>query len=140
MSETGGKKPVKKKLPHIVPSYIIHGFFLLGLVSAIAFRSIIVFQRFEPEWVRPVWYVGVLGYVFFFLYRYAITKKRKNAIKEFQLIEKVQTNACLTDEDREVVTYLLFSIKKSREDINYLVIFILSVLAIVTDIFFSLYW
>lgn len=130
---------MKNKLPHTFPGYIIHGFFLIGLVSAIAFRSIIVFQRLEPAWVRPVWYVGVLGYMGFFLYRYTITKKRKNAIKEYELIEKVQANACLSEEEREVVTYLLSSIKKSREDINYLVIFILSILAVLVDIFFSFY-
>ncbi len=130
---------MKKKLPHIFPNYIIYGFFLIGLVSALAFRSIIVFQRMEPAWVRPVWYVGVLGYMGFFLYRYTITKKRKHAIKEYELIEKVQANACLSEEEREVVTYLLSSIKKSREDINYLVIFILSILAVLVDIFFSFY-
>lgn len=130
---------MKKKLPHIFPNYIIHGFFLIGLVSALAFRSIIVFQRLEPAWVRPVWYVGILGYMGFFLYRYTITKKRKHAIEEYELIEKVKANACLSEEEREVVTYLLSSIKKSREDINYLVIFILSILAILVDIFFSFY-
>ncbi len=130
---------MKKKLPHTFPGYIIHGFFFIGLVSAVAFRSIIVFQRLEPAWVRPIWYVGVLGYIGFFLYRYTITKKRKGAIKEYKLIEKVQANACLSEEEREVVTYLLSSIKKSREDINYLVIFILSILAILADILFSFY-
>lgn len=130
---------MKKKLPHTFPSYIIHGFFFIGLISAVAFRSIIVFQRLEPAWVRPVWYVGVLGYISFFLYRYTITKKRKSAVKEYELIEKVQANACLSEEEREVVTYLLSSIKKSREDINYLVIFILSILAILADILFSFY-
>lgn len=130
---------MKKKLPHTFPAYIIHGFFLIGLVSAFAFRSIIVFQRLEPAWVRPVWYVGILGYCGFFLYRFVITKKRKNAIRDYELIEKVKANACLSEEDREVVIYLLSSIKKSPEDINYLVIFILSILAILVDIFFSFY-
>lgn len=130
---------MKKKQLHTFPGYIIHGFFFIGLVSAFAFRSIIVFQHIEPAWVRPVWYVGVLGYVGFFLYRYAITKKRKNAIKDYGLIEKVRANACLSEEDRGVVIYLLSSIKKSREDLNYLVIFILSILAILADIFFSFY-
>ena len=130
---------MKKKLPHTFPGYIIHAFFFIGLVSALAFRSIIVFQRLEPSWVRPVWYVGVLGYIGFFLYRYSISKKRKRAIKEYELIEKVRANACLTDEDREVVTYLLLSIERSREDINYLVIFILSLLAVLADLFFVFY-
>ncbi len=129
----------KKKLPQTFPGYVIHGVFFIGLVSAFAFRSIIIIERIEPSWVRPVWYTGVLGYIGFFLYRYGITKKRKNAVKEYDLIEKIRSNACLTDEDREVVTYLLSSIEKSREDINYLVIFILSVLAVLADLLFIIY-
>lgn len=123
--------------PHTVPGYIIYSFFVLGLISAVAFRAIIVFQRLEPSWVRPVWYVGTAGYFLFFLYRYRITRKRKNVVEKFQLIEKLKTNACLTDEDREVVLYLLSSIKVSLEDLNYAVIFILSIIAVCADIVLS---
>ncbi|MBT9537969.1 MAG: hypothetical protein Q8M34_02395 [Thermodesulfovibrionales bacterium] len=124
--------------PRILPKYIIYGFFVIGLISAIAFRAIIVFQHLEPSWVRPVWYAGIVGYVFFFLYRYRITKKRKKAIDDFQLIDKVKANACLTEEDREIVLYLLSSIKSSPEDLNYAIIFILSILAILADILLTL--
>ena len=124
--------------PHILPKYIIYGFFVIGLISAIAFRAIIVFQHLEPSWVRPVWYAGIIGYVFFFLYRYRITKKRKKAIDDFELIDKVKANACLTEEDREIVLYLLSSIKSSPEDLNYAIIFILSILAILADILLTL--
>ena len=124
--------------PRIMPKYIIYGFFVIGLISAIAFRAIIVFQHLEPSWVRPVWYAGIVGYIFFFLYRYGITKKRKKAIDDFQLIDKVKANACLTEEDREIVLYLLSSIKSSPEDLNYAIIFILSIFAILADILLSL--
>jgi hypothetical protein len=128
---------MEKNKIHVVPKYVIYGFFILGLLSAIAFRAIILFQRLEPSWVRPVWYIGTIGYFFFFLYRYTITKKRKSAIEEFQLIEKVKTNACLTDQDREVVLYLLSSIRLSLEDINYAIIFILSLVAVAADLLLS---
>ncbi|MHB8880712.1 MAG: hypothetical protein ACYC69_04270 [Thermodesulfovibrionales bacterium] len=125
---------IREKKPHIVPKYIIYGFFLLGLVSAIAFRAIIVLQHIDPSWVRPVWYVGAIGYFLFFLYRYAITRKRKRAIEQYDLIEKLKANACLTEHDREVVLYLLSSIKFSLEDLNYALIFLLSVIAIAADL------
>jgi uncharacterized protein YacL len=128
---------MKKQQPHTVPKSMIYGFFVIGLLSAIAFRIIIVFQHMEPVWVRPVWYAGVLGYLIFFLYRYFISKKRKRAIREYKLIEKVKANACLSEEDRKVVIYLLASIEKSLEDVNYYIIFILSILAIIVDILLS---
>lgn len=123
---------------HIVPKYIMYAFFTLGLLSAIAFRSIIIFQHVEPLWVRPVWYIGTVGYFLFFLYRYNISKKRKKAVEEFQLIEKLKTNACLTENDREVVLYLLSSIKLSLEDINYAIIFLLSIVAVIADVLLTL--
>ena len=124
--------------PHTLPKYVIYGFFILGLLSAIAFRIIIVFQHIEPTWVRPVWYAGILGYLAFFLYRYSISRKRKKAITDYDLINKLKKNECLSDQDREIVTYLLSSIQKSMEDMNYYIIFILSILAIAADIIFTL--
>lgn len=129
---------VENAKPHIVPKYVIYAFFVLGLVSAIAFRGIIIFQHLEPTWVRPVWYTGTIGYFFFFLYRYMITKKRKHAIESYRLIEKLKANACLADEERDAVLYLLSSIRFSLEDINYAIIFILSIFAIVADIILTM--
>ncbi len=123
-----------KPKPHIVPRYVIYGFFLLGLASALAFRSIIVFQQLRPGWIRPVWYMGITGYLLFFYYRYRISRKRKQAVSDYNLIEKVEGGAELTPEEREVLTYLLSSIKVSMEDRNYRLIFILSILAIAADL------
>jgi len=128
---------MKENKIHILPKSVVYVFFIIGLISAIAFRTIILIQRLEPSWVRPVWYIGTTGYFLFFLYRYAITKKRKKAIEEFQLIEKVKANACLNDQDREVVLYLLASISRSLEDINYAIIFILSLIAVAADLLLS---
>ena len=129
---------MKKNAPHVVSKNLIYGFFVLGLISAIAFRALIIFQRLDPVWIRPVWYIGTIGYFLFFLYRYIITRRRKRAIQKFALIEKVKANACLTDGDRELVLYLLQSVKSSLEDINYAIIFLLSIIAIVADIVLSM--
>lgn len=118
----------------ILPGYVIYGFFALGLLSAISFRAIIILEHLEPSWVRPVWYVGAIGYFFFFLYRYRITRKRKRAVETFHLIERVKSNACLTEEERAIVLYLLSSIRSSPEDINYAIIFLLSIIAIAADL------
>ena len=74
--------------PKIVPQSVIVGFFVLGLLSSIAFRAIILFQKFHPDWVRPVWYVGVIGYMLFFMYRYRISQRRKHTITQSAIIEK----------------------------------------------------
>ena len=120
--------------PKIVPKPVILGFFLVGLLSSVAFRAIILFQKFNPDWVRPVWYFGVIGYMIFFLYRYYISQRRKRAIAQTAIIEKIGAGSPLHAEDREAALYLLNSIRKSQEDWNYLAIFVLSIVAVVLDL------
>lgn len=126
-----------KYTPHLLPTPVINLVFIIGIISAICFRILIIIQYQRPELFRVVWYVGVIGYIVFFMFRYAITQKRRHAIERFDLLPKLEAGAALSDTDREVLLYLLKSIEKSKENINYLVIFILSVLAIGIDIFLS---
>ena len=119
--------------PKIIPKPVIILFFLLGILSSVAFRAIILFQKFNPGWVRPAWYFGVIGYMLFFVYRYRISVRRKRAIRQTNIIEKLGAGVTLSAEDREAALYLLSSIRKSPEDWNYLAIFILSVAAIALD-------
>lgn len=120
--------------PKLVPKPVILGFFLLGLLSSVAFRAIILFQKFNPAWVRPVWYFGVIGYMLFFMYRYFISLRRKRAIAQSNIIAKIRDGATLSDDDREAALYLLNSVRKSQEDWNYLAIFVLSLVAIALDV------
>ena len=123
--------------PRIAPAYKIYSYFFLGLATAIAFRALVVIDHIQPTWVRPVWYFGVLGNFVFFFYRFRVSVRRKRAVSDFQLIEKIQSGKTLTDSDREIIVYILRSIKLSPENINYLTIFLFSLLAIGLDIVLS---
>jgi hypothetical protein len=119
--------------PKIIPKPIIITVFLIGLLSSLAFRAIIIFQKLCPGWVRPVWYFGVIGYMLFFMYRYAISQRRKRTIAQSEIIQKLNSGATLSSDDRQAALYLLNSISKSPEDWNYLAIFVLSLAAIALD-------
>ncbi len=125
------------RLPRTVHPSVINLFFLIGVLSACSFRVLIVFTHVAPQWFRPVWYFGTIGYLIFFLYRYRISRKRKHAIRDFALLDKLKRRETLTDAEREVTVYLLSSIAKSREDLNYLFIFVLSFLAVAADLILS---
>ncbi len=116
---------------------MIYAAFGLGLLTAIAIRAIIVLNHIAPSWVRPVWYFAVIGNFFFFYYRFKISQKRRRAVDEYQLIKKIQTNPHIQKEDRDVLVYLLFSIRRSLENINYLIIFLFSIVAIAIDLILS---
>ena len=121
-------------LPKTKSPVIIYGVFILGILCTIAFRSLTILSDLSPALVRPVWYFGVIGYIFFFLHRYHISVRRKNAILDFQLIEAINKGQSLSEDQRDVLLYLLNSIIKSKENINYFAIFILSALALMVDI------
>ena len=120
--------------PKIIPKPVIVGFFVLGLLSSIAFRAIILLQKYSPDWVRPIWYFGVIGYMLFFMYRYYISHRRKRTISHSDIIEKIRVGAALTTDERDAALYLLKSVRASQEDWNYLAIFVLSIVAIALDL------
>ncbi|OEU51960.1 MAG: hypothetical protein BA871_07415 [Desulfuromonadales bacterium C00003096] len=122
--------------PKELPASVINAIFVLGLFSSICFRVLLIADALYPPLFRPIWYAGVLGYCGFFLHRYRITRKRKNAIRGMDLIAKVNQNS-LGAEDQKAVSYILSSIDHSKEGLNYLIIFALSALAIAADLYLS---
>lgn len=128
------------KKPALPSKFIIYGAFALGLATAIAVRAIIVLDHLHPSWVRPVWYFAVLGNFVFFYYRYRVTEKRKKAINNHHLLEKLSARQILSDDDRDVLVYLLTSLKKSPENLNYLIIVAFSIVAIAIDLAFLYIW
>jgi hypothetical protein len=95
------------KKPSIAPPYKIFSYFILGLATAVAFRALVVIDHLQPTWVRPVWYFGVLGNFVFFFYRFRVSARRKRAVRDYRLIEKIQSGDSLTDTDREIIVYIL---------------------------------
>jgi len=124
--------------PKTVSPFIIYLFLVIGLLSAVAFRLLTIINTFSPALLRPVWYFGVIGYILFFAYRYHITEKRKAAIRANRLLEKIQGQGDITGEDRALIAYVLSSLIKSKENLNYLFIFILSIIAVGVDILLAL--
>ncbi|MCX5863816.1 MAG: hypothetical protein NTW42_01915 [Deltaproteobacteria bacterium] len=125
-------------LPKTVSPFVIYLFLVIGLLSAVSFRLLNIINTFTPSLFRPVWYFGVIGYIFFFAYRYHISEKRKNAIRTNRLLEKIQGTGEISSEDRALITYVLTSIIKSKENLNYLFIFVLSIAAVAVDILLAL--
>lgn len=117
-----------------LPKSVATLFFFIGITSAFSFRAIIIVQHVQPSLVRLLWYVAVISNLIFFMYRYYISLKRRRAIQHQGLIDKLRQNELLEAEERNVMIYLLTSIERSRENLNYLSIFVLSAIAIIIDL------
>lgn len=117
----------------LFPKWVINTFFILGLISAFCFRLLVFFNYYFQEYGRVVWYIGILGYIFFFGFRFYISIKRRRTISEHNL-QKVIEDSDIPGERKADLIYLVNSISKSKEVFNYIFIFILSGIAIVLDL------
>ena len=116
-----------------LPPAVINLFFILGLISALLFRSLFLFNYYYSSLSHVVWYCAVTGYLFFFGFRYYISRKRRRTIIMKNLLDKV-TASDIAPADRDEINYILQSIIKSKEMFNYVFIFVVSIVAISVDI------
>jgi hypothetical protein len=117
----------------LLPSWAITFFFFIGLFSATLFRLIIFLNRINIVWARVAWYAGVFGYICFFGFRFYIAAKRRKVIANNNLLDKVR-NSDIEVSAKAEIEYLLNSLTKSREIVNYIYIFATSIIAIALDI------
>ena len=122
------------KNKYLISPVYVKLFFILGILSTLSIRLIIVVKHIDADLVRVVWYCGIIGHIIFFSYRYYITMKRKKVIIEHDLIAKVNNSTDFPLQDKELLEYIVTSIVKSKEHYNYLFIFASSIVAIMVDI------
>jgi hypothetical protein len=133
MTELKSETPTFE-IPHRYGMPVINLYFYVGLISAILLRSIIIADHYSVFWGKAIWYIGVVGYLWFFTHRYHIAKRRFGVVKNLDLLEKIKRQQKLTDKDLEGLEYLLCSLSVSKERANYLIISVLSIVAMAVSL------
>lgn len=109
--------------------------FYIGVIATIVYRIIIFLNRLPNHfWADVAWYIGTIGFIWYFAHRYNIEENRWLIIKERNLEEKVSKGNALSNDDREVLVKTLHSLESSKAKWNYIVIFVVSGLALLWDI------
>ena len=125
------KEKNKPEIPMGYSNPVITMFFWIGIISAFLFRIITIVEHYSPQLSRLLWYVGVIGYLVFFVHRYNIAHRRYGVIKKLNLLEKIENKECLKNADFEGLRYVLWSISVSKERQNYRMISIFSIVAVI---------
>lgn len=112
--------------------------FWVGIIATLAYRAIIIISRYSTTWVDIIWYIGTIGFVWYFAHRFYIENKRDQLITDQQLIQKIQKIKGLEPKDQQALEYTLKSLVSSKSRWNYIVIFVASGLALVYDIILRL--
>ena len=118
-------------VPQRATPLVIWGYFVLGLASVVLFRLIPILNHLNLFWGHLAWYGAVISSMIFFGRRGNVSKRRLKLVRERQLVEKVEGRKPLSEEDYETLHYILWSNQVSKEWVNYLAIFILSLVALV---------
>ncbi len=126
--------PVSREVPNRFPDWVTWTAFGVGLTGALSLRLILLARTYDPGLIRPLWYLGVCGNMLFFMFRSYITHRRRKLITELELLEKLKQEDRLCPEDYTALRYLVASLSASKEQWNYLVIFLFSMAAIAWDL------
>lgn len=121
----------------VLPKWVVLMFFWIGLIAGVCIRSLTLLAQVSPQASAWVWRFAMVCYTFFFGYRYLIGIRRKRIIVENNLMDAVRGADDLDETSRAGVLYILSSIVRSKELVNYAFICIISVIALLLDFFFA---
>ena len=116
-------------------SYASWIFFIIGLIATIAIRAVTILMNVNSVYGKIAWYVGVLGFLVFFVYKFKVNQSRHKLINEANLVDKIVDKKELTDDEYKLIGSLLCGISSTKEKINYFFIFMLSALALVLALY-----
>lgn len=117
-----------------VESYWSWFFFLIGIVATVAMRVVTILMAIDQIYGKIAWYIGIVGFLIFFLYQFKISNTRGKIIKKNQIKEKIAQKKELDDNDRYILRNILCSLSSNKEKINYFMIFFTSILALIIEI------
>ncbi|MBN2483338.1 MAG: hypothetical protein JXD21_03970 [Candidatus Omnitrophica bacterium] len=114
-------------------------FFILGIVAALAIRVVTLLIHIDPLYAQIAWYIGVGGFLVFFIYKFRLAQKRAQEITRQDLIKKINCHLPLQDRDYSLIGAILCGYSSKKERINYFCIFGLSALALILAVYFDFF-
>ncbi len=112
--------------------------FIVGVIATIAYRIVIVLNHYSQSWVEISWYIGTIGFIWYFGHRFNIENRRDQLIKKLNLVEKIEAGQSFNPEDKTALLYVLKSLGTSLAKWNYIAIFFFSFLAIAYALYVDL--
>ena len=110
-------------------------FFIIGIVATVAIRVVTVLIHLNPIYAKLAWYIGIGGFLAFFIYKYKINLNRARSIERHNLLYKMNEGRGLTRNDYDLVGSILCGLGSKKERINYFFIFGLSAVALLLALY-----
>lgn len=110
-------------------------FFFIAIVAVIAIRAVNVVLDFNPMLAKIFWYVGVIGFFVFFIYKYKYDSAIQKELTKTKLVDRMLIKDKLDDHDYEILGTILCKLSSKKDRINYFFIFFFSGLALALAIY-----
>jgi len=114
-------------------------FFIIGLMATVSVRLVSLFMDYNIIYSKIAWYVGVIGFFVFFLYKFRVESNRADLIAKKNLMHKIKENKGLEAEDYGLVSAILCGLSSNKDRINYIFIFGSSILALLLAIYMDFF-
>ncbi|NTV31081.1 hypothetical protein HGA91_03855 [candidate division WWE3 bacterium] len=114
-------------------------YFWMGIIATFAYRIIVVLNYYNTFWSQIAWYIGTIGFIFYFVHRYQISAKRAKLIQQYDLKSKVNSLSGLTTDEKEAMDYIFGTLLSSKEKVNSIFIFIMSAIALIWGIYLDFF-
>ena len=112
-------------------------FFIIGLIATIAIRAVTILVHINPVYGQIAWYVGVAGFLIFFVYKFRIERARYKLIVKKGLMDKISQGDKIAEDDRQLIGSILCSLSSNKDRINYFLIFVSSAVALIVALYFD---
>ncbi|MFA4991020.1 MAG: hypothetical protein WC569_00365 [Candidatus Omnitrophota bacterium] len=114
-------------------------FFIIGLMATVSVRLVSFFMDFNVMYSKIAWYVGVVGFFIFFLYKFRVEAARARLIGRRDLAARIRDKKELDEEDYGLIGAILCGLSSNKDRINYIFIFGSSVLALLFAVYFDFF-
>ena len=112
-------------------------FFIIGLIAIIAVRAVTILVHVNPVYGQVSWYVVVVGFAVFFAYKFRVDRARARIIRDSGLKDRILGGGSIEKNEREMIGALLCALTSKKDRINYFIIFVSSVAALVLAVYFD---
>ena len=93
-------------------------YFIIGLIATVSVRLVSLFMDYNVIYAKIAWYVGVIGFFIFFLYKFRVETNRAKLIIEKNLMSKIRGNRQLEEDDYGLVSSILCGLSSNKDRIN----------------------
>jgi len=106
-------------------------FLFIGLVATLAVRLVTLVVSFGPFWPKFTWYVGVAGFLVYFLYKFRQDRTIQHELHTSGLVQRLRGEEKLTQEDYAFLRATVCRLRSKKDGINYFFIFFTSALSLI---------